>query len=329
MIASEYTTLTNVGGIRAYVSVGIAGLGGWPAGSSASLTYTLHGFTLPVIPGVRIGPISNSEGALVIVTVDTTNMVAASSPYTAVIGLTYYRDATGGVAVDSDVVNLTVDISQRPPIISLTGTLAFVTAVGSTQVQTANMIVKNVGDTLSTLNWGRVISTDAGISGKISTDMASGVLAYNAQDSVTVSFDPTGVAAATYAGSITVNDTVIGGVTPVVLPISVVVAPRYTGGLKYTSVALGNETMNDHITYSDHEYWWEVWSFPAGKIMIRVYHNGTATAQLSNSIGVTGAVVAVPGLAFRGSDGYPSGGPVSISAPMGASDTVSFGPSVW
>jgi hypothetical protein len=272
------------------------------------------------------------QSALVYVDVDTLNMVAASSPYLASISLQYYRNASGGTVIDSDTVSLVCVIAQRMPIISLTGTLSFVTTVGATLPQTANMIVKNVGDTLSTLNWGRAISTDAGISGKISTSMASGALAFNAQDSVVVSSDPTGVSAGTYAGSVTVNDTVIGGVTPVVLPISVLVSPKYTGTVKaVVDSGIGNVTMlyNSGGGGPNYDKWSYVWAPLSGKIFLYRYYDGHYTAHLTNSIGIPGAVVLVT--ATVDSSGYPSGGLVTVtSGGIGPTTlTFSFGPSVW
>ena len=333
MIASAYTTLTNVGGIRAYVSVSIAGPSAWPAGSSAALTYALHGFTYPVISGVRIGPIANSDGALVIVTVDTTNMVAASSPYTAVIGLTYYRDATGGVAVDSDVVNLTVDILQRRPIISLTGTLSFTTTVGATLPQTANMIVKNIGDALSTLTWAKAFSVTGPVGGDITSKFslapATGILAYGATDNTVVTLDPTGIVADSYSGVIQVDETIVGGVTPKTLPVSVLVSPKYTGSVKMVADnGIGNQTMSYNAGGGgpDYDKWSYVWAPASGKVFLYRYYDGHYTAFMSNSIGVNGPVV--PVTATVDSGGYPSGGPVSVSQ-GGTTITFSFGPSVW
>jgi len=328
-VQTTFTTLTNAGGVPAYVTASITPAG-WPVGSSVALRYRLpSGVVAPVVPGVRFGPIENAQSVLLYVDVDTLNMVAASSPYLASISLQYFRSASGGTVIDSDTVDLICVISQRMPVISLTGTLDFSTTVGATLPQTKTMIVKNVGDALSTLNWGRVISTDAGISGKISTSMASGALAFNAQDSVVVSFDPTGVAAATYAGSITVNDTVISGVAPVVLPISVLVSPKYTGGVKIVADnGIGNRTMSYNAGGGGPNYdkWSYVWAPLAGKIFLYRYYDGHYTAHMSNSIGVNGPDVAVT--ATVNSSGYPSGGPVLVSQ-GGTTITFTFGPSVW
>jgi hypothetical protein len=191
-----------------------------------------------------------------------------------------------------------------------------------------DMTVTNCGVDPSELLWSRNISTDIAILGTVSTDINFGALDYNETDTMVVTFNPSGVAQGTYAGSIEVLDTVDTGVEHESLPISVVITPRYTGSLKFTDANVGNGTFSAHSTLSDHELWWIVWAPTSGKLEVRVYHNGTATARMSNSLGSFGATVAVTNLAFRGSDGYPSGGPVSLSAPY-VSTTLSFGPDVW
>jgi len=332
-LQSSYFTLTNVGGIGAWVDASIVPVAApaWPPSASCHLTYISGSNELPVVPGTRIGPILNLGSMIVKVYVETGHMLAASTPYSANAVLNFYRAATGGAVIQSKTVPVTIGILTPKPAITLTGTLAFADSVaGDTLVKVQPMSAQNTGINPSTLTWGNVITPDAGIAGKVSMLPVSGTLAYGATDAINVSFDPTGVAAGAYAATVQIKETVISGVTPKSLNASMTVVAHYTGALKMIASGGYFPFSADILFISTSN---RTWSHPLGGGSGRIWmsipiNGGQATLVARATTGAMGAVANVVGLAFRASDGYPSGSGTVVQ-PGGGTYAVVFGPTVF
>lgn len=124
---------------------------------------------------------------------------------------------------------LTVTITKTSgvPAISLTGTPAFTAIEGDTACDPGsyNVTVRNIGTDPSVLVWSpSLIYVSSELTGRIT--MAAGVPAQLNHDEtalITLSVNPTGLAAGTYTALLRVDETLIGGVTPVFLTITVTI----------------------------------------------------------------------------------------------------------
>ena len=246
----------------------------------------------------------------------------------------YYKASTGQLlACPGGKIANNCYCDVLAPVICLGGTLSFETFVGATLNLFQNMTVTNCGSDPSTLTWGRTLTEDAGIIGTLSTDETSGVLDYNEVDTIQVTFNPTGVAQGTYAGSINISETVLSGVDPESLAVSVVIRPKYTGKVAMRITAgtgpLGWHEMgyNSGGGGATFDKWSLVWNFPFGIIYIRRYFTGQWTAYMTNGAGSPGAEVDITSLVSLNAAGYPEDGPVTVTV-GGFSQTFIFGPDV-
>jgi hypothetical protein len=271
--------------------------------------------------------VPNGKSVIIIVTVNTANMVNANTPYLASLVLSYYRGATGGSVIDADAIDVTVNITPSVPAITLTGSLSYSAVVGDTSAAAKVMTIENTGQDPSVLTWAGAFTLDAGIAGKFSLDVSSGTLNHGATQNVNVTFNPTGVVAGTYAGSVDVSETVVGGVTPQSSVIAVVMAPWYNDVVK----AIQNGSNATFTSFSGDRSW-SINLGGSARLFLNILPNGAGgTFQYRNSLGVSGPTAAIQGLTFRASDGYPSctATPVFYPGAGGGWWNVIIGPSVW
>lgn len=130
----------------------------------------------------------------------------------------------------SDIWGFTTVIAE----LTLTGSLGysgFVTGDTRTEVKIAT--VENSGTAASTLNWTATLTLDAGISGKIVADVASGALHGGESTPVSLTLTQSGVAAGTYTGTLSVSGLYVETKT---LPITLTVYPVYTGQVYFVQV---------------------------------------------------------------------------------------------
>lgn len=117
------------------------------------------------------------------------------------------------------------------PMIELTGSLSWFVETGASSAPSIPAVVTNVGGAGTTLTWQRVLDLIGSLAGKITATPADGELATMESDDIMHALDPSGLAAGTYTGTLTVSEAIVPLVTERTLPISVVVAAGYAGTL--------------------------------------------------------------------------------------------------
>jgi hypothetical protein len=117
---------------------------------------------------------------------------------------------------------ISVDVIGGPDV-TLTGPLTtYEGVVGDTQTETLNALIRNTGYNPSILRWGRTLTLDAALTGKVTATPATGTLNFNDTQVLPVVLDHTGVTAGTHMGTLEVSDSLIPSRTAS-LPISVLV----------------------------------------------------------------------------------------------------------
>lgn len=235
-------------------------------------------------------------------------------------------------------------------IILLTGDLSFYFLQGATSVGTELANVKNdspVGG--GTLLWERVLTVDAAISAMTAlpaSNLDPG-LAPQADEDITVSIDPTGIANGDHTGTLLVRHEPTPSINAS-LPILVRIAPKWTSSVKVTKVDLIWGSQDFLIYYhssggQDPNYYHAPPAAPDGtKLWYNVAQEkwwmmNTQPAWKSSPYGpgydYYGNEV-LKSISLRASDGYPSGTASGYYVLNGSSYPIQlitwvFGPDVW
>jgi len=180
------------------------------------------------------GSLNDGISEICDVTVDPTGLIVGIYTGNFRVNDKYLADTLLNGTVAEKVLPVTVNVTPAYPVIVLSGgPLSYEFIVGDTGTLSINANIANAGDPLSVLNWAAAFSSvSAGIAGKLALGSASGAInvGNNVNDAVVVTKDS--VVVGNYSAQLDVTETVLGGVTPQSLPVSVIVKDRFLGQMR-------------------------------------------------------------------------------------------------